>query len=185
MRKFAALLGIVVLGIVCVVGMGCNRDAGSPPVVAAKAPTPTQPPKPPVPVDDIPKPQQPAPGGNGDDPVDVDPDDEDPGDVTSEVATANNVGTKGKDYGSPDAGIITTPISLYHYLPDRIKLMQVTRAINLYKGFNEGKLPTSHEQFMKEIVKANQLKLPLLPTGWKYRYDPKRGELMVDHRRGK
>ena len=31
------------------------------------------------------------------------------------------------------------------------------------------------------IIKANSIKLPTLPEGSKYKYDPKSGELLVEH----
>ncbi len=41
--------------------------------------------------------------------------------------------------------------------------------------------PKSHEQFMQDIIKANQIKLPELPPDSKYKYDPATGELMIEH----
>ena len=38
----------------------------------------------------------------------------------------------------------------------------------------------SREEFMREIIKNGGIKLPELPRGQRYVYDPKRGELMVE-----
>jgi hypothetical protein len=58
----------------------------------------------------------------------------------------------------------------------------VTYAIKLYEA-EHGFKPKTHEAFMKEIIEANQpaLKLPKLPEGHTYKYDPQKGELMVEH----
>jgi hypothetical protein len=84
--------------------------------------------------------------------------------------------------GNYKPGVITTPISVYFQLKEQIILGHVTHAIQLFEATN-GYKPRSHEEFMKEIIEPNlpATKLPTLPEGHTYRYDPKTGELMVDH----
>ena len=53
-------------------------------------------------------------------------------------------------------------------------------AMNTFKALN-GRKPKSHEEFMKEIIKASGIKLPDLPPDAKYVYDPQKGELTVVH----
>ena len=45
---------------------------------------------------------------------------------------------------------------------------------------SEGRNPESHEEFMEKVINFNQIKLPELPQGHKYVYDPKTNELMVE-----
>jgi hypothetical protein len=91
-------------------------------------------------------------------------------------ATMDTVGTKGKDYGE---GPIATPLSLRWRLADKIVLLEVQNALNLFWGF-EGRYPATHEEFMQKVVKDNNLKLPELPPGQRYVYDPETHELMVE-----
>ncbi|MCA9126409.1 MAG: hypothetical protein KDB22_04960 [Planctomycetales bacterium] len=55
---------------------------------------------------------------------------------------------------------------------------QIPQALQLYKATN-GYFPKTHEEFMKQIVEANRLKLPELPEGAVYQFDPEKGELWV------
>ncbi|HUY36749.1 MAG TPA: hypothetical protein VMV69_28705 [Pirellulales bacterium] len=96
-----------------------------------------------------------------------------PGTVTVPAAP----GVTGK--GNYKPGIITTPISVYFRVQEQLIFGQVKHAIDLYEGSN-GYKPRSQEEFMKEIIEANQLKLPKLPDGHTYKYDPMKGELMVE-----
>ena len=48
------------------------------------------------------------------------------------------------------------------------------------RAASEGRNPESHEEFMEKIVKFNQIKLPELPPGHKYVYDPATEQLMVE-----
>jgi len=86
-------------------------------------------------------------------------------------------GVTGK--GNYKPGIITTPISIYFRAQEQLIFGQVKHAIDLYEA-EKGYKPRSHEEFMKEIIGFNQLKLPTLPEGHTYKYDPQKGELMVE-----
>jgi len=105
---------------------------------------------------------------------------------TAENATTENenvekaqvgVGKRGRGYGG---GIITEPARQRFLIADRLTFTAIDHAMNLYKATN-GHLPKSHDEFMRDIVQANNLKLPDLPEGDEYFYDPERGELMVRH----
>lgn len=89
-------------------------------------------------------------------------------------------GVTGKgDYGG--AGIVTTPISAYFQTKERVIFeIQIPHAMQLYEALN-GSKPKTQEDFMREIIQANMIRLPELPAGHKYVYDPKKGELMVEH----
>lgn len=86
-------------------------------------------------------------------------------------------GEKGRGYGGD---ILTTPVSVYWRAQERIIYDRVKHALDLYKAMS-GHAPKTHEEFMEKVIKANQLKLPELPRGYKYVYDTKKEELMVEH----
>ena len=88
------------------------------------------------------------------------------------------VGKKGHSYGG---GIITEPASQYWRLKEKVAFeIQIPHAMNIYKALStNGKGPKSHEVFMKDIIQANNVKLPELPAGLNYQYDPKTELLMV------
>ncbi len=92
-------------------------------------------------------------------------------------ATVETVGTKGRSYGG---GIITEPVSQLFKQKDRITLMQLEQALKLYKA-QHGRLPRTHEEFMREIVNNPQygIRLPELPPGHEYVWDPQQGKLLV------
>jgi hypothetical protein len=92
------------------------------------------------------------------------------------VKAEAGVGRKGRGYG---AGMITTPIAAYFSIQERLAFDQVTHAMDLYKATNEH-APKSHEEFMEKIIKENGIKLPQLPAGERYLYDPKTEQLMVE-----
>jgi hypothetical protein len=91
-------------------------------------------------------------------------------------ATADTVGTKGKDYGG---GPITEPIRQRFRIEYDVQLKLVTHALQLYNA-EHGRYPATHEEFMKDIVEANAIRLPDLPPGQRYVYDPKTHTLMVE-----
>jgi hypothetical protein len=89
------------------------------------------------------------------------------------------VGAQGKDYGNADGGYISEPVSTYFTARELIIFtIQIPNAMKYFKQFN-GRNPKSLDEYMKEIVKANNITLPELPEGSKYVYDAEKGELMV------
>lgn len=97
-----------------------------------------------------------------------------PGVITEKA----QVGATGKgNYGGP--GMVTTPISVYFQAQEQLIYLSVQHALNLYEATN-GSKPKTEEEFMKQVIEFNQIKLPQLPPGHKYRYDPQKGELMVE-----
>lgn len=87
------------------------------------------------------------------------------------------VGAKGRDYGP---GLVTTPISQYFLAKEKTVFdIQVPKAMQLYKA-TTGHAPQSLEEFVK-VMKENQIKLPELPEGHKYVYDPQAEQLQVIH----
>ena len=89
------------------------------------------------------------------------------------------MGKKGQGYGG---GIITQPISTYFQTRDRIALQQIIHEMKIYKAMN-GHYPKNLDEFMDKIIKPARIKLPTLPEGQRYIYDPKKGELLVERPR--
>ena len=86
-------------------------------------------------------------------------------------------GDKGRGYGG---GIITTPVSTYFAVRERIMFeITIPDALRGFKFENDFKGPKSNEEFMEKVIKKNGIQLPTLPPGHKYIYDPKEEQLMV------
>ena len=87
------------------------------------------------------------------------------------------VGKKGRSYGK---GVIVTPVATLFAVRERLVFeVQIPEAMKLFKA-TEDRAPKSHEEFMEKIIKANNIHLPELPEGDRYRYDPKTEQLMVE-----
>jgi hypothetical protein len=87
------------------------------------------------------------------------------------------VGKKGRGYGK---GVVATPAASLFAVRERLVFeVQIPEAMKLFKA-TEDRAPKSHEEFMEKIIAANNIKLPELPDGDRYRYDPKTAQLMVE-----
>lgn len=94
-----------------------------------------------------------------------------------EKPAAVGVGKKGRGYGE---GVVATPAASYWAIRERVAFdIQIPEAMKLFKAM-EGRAPKDHNEFMEKIIKANNIHLPELPEGDRYRYDPKTELLMVD-----
>jgi predicted small lipoprotein YifL len=85
------------------------------------------------------------------------------------------MGEKGRGYGG---GYIAVACASLWQVKERTALFKIEEAMKLYNG-EHGYYPKTQEEFMKVIIKDNDIKLPVLPEGHKYEYDPKEGQLMV------
>jgi hypothetical protein len=91
------------------------------------------------------------------------------------------MGEKGRGYGM---GAVATPIKALWAVREQAVLIQIRSAMQLYKAADpEGRAPKSHQEFMDKIIKANYIRLPALPAGDRYVYDPQEEELFVEHPR--
>jgi len=73
-----------------------------------------------------------------------------------------------------------TPAKAYFSARERIVFeIAVPKALQLYEATN-GSPPRSHEEFMTQVIEAQGIKLPELPPGQRYVYDPQTKELMVE-----
>ena len=95
------------------------------------------------------------------------------------VKAEKGVGVKGRSLDQ-HAGVLVTPAKAYFSVRERAVFdIQIPEAIKLFKATN-GNGPKSHEEFMAQIVDANQIRLPELPAGQRYVYDPEKEELQVE-----
>ncbi len=133
---------------------GCGTQPATPTGGAPKPPVSAAAPPPPAPVQ-----EQPA----------------EPERVKAEVG----VGVKGTGYGGD---MITEPIRARFRAEERIDFLQIEHQMNIFKAAND-RLPKSQEEYMEQIIKPLGIKLPELPSGQRYVYDPKTGELMVERPR--
>jgi hypothetical protein len=98
---------------------------------------------------------------------------------TERVKAEKGVGLKGRSLDQYE-GIVVTPAKAFFSAKERIAFeIQVPHALQLYEATN-GEGPKTHDDFMRDIIQANQIKLPILPPGAKYVYDPATKQLMVE-----
>ena len=87
------------------------------------------------------------------------------------------VGAKGRGYGE---GFVSTPIATLFAVKEQIAFnIQIPHDMALFKAA-EGHALKTHEEFMQRIIKDGMIKLPELPPGHRYRYDPQTEQLMVE-----
>ena len=66
----------------------------------------------------------------------------------------------------------------YGYAAGEISRQTVERAIQLFHA-EHGRYPENHEEFMEQIIKKNNIRLPVLPGKRRYQYDVEEHELVV------
>lgn len=88
------------------------------------------------------------------------------------------VGARGSDLGTD---VVSTPIKAYFTARERVAFeIQLPSTMQLFRA-EHGRAPRSHEEFMEKIIKAGAIRLPELPQGHSYVYDPEKEELFVEH----
>jgi hypothetical protein len=98
------------------------------------------------------------------------------------VKAEKGVGIKGRSLDEHQ-GMLVTPAKAYFSVRERVVFeIQIPEAVKLFKATN-GNGPKSHDEFMAQIIDANQIQLPELPAGQRYVYDPEKEELMVERPR--
>ncbi len=73
---------------------------------------------------------------------------------------------------------ITAPTSAYGPMLEKISKSHIEHALNLFQA-TEGHFPKDHDEFMTQIIKANNIQLPVLPGGKQYQYDVENHRLVV------
>lgn len=69
-------------------------------------------------------------------------------------------------------------LEAYRPAVEQIMKTHVTHALDLFNAEND-RYPKDHAEFMEKIIKANKIELPVLPEGYKYKYDVPNHKLEV------
>jgi hypothetical protein len=98
---------------------------------------------------------------------------------TETVKAEVGVGKKGRSLDEYE-GIVVTPVKTIWSTQEFLAYnVQVKKALDLFNA-TEGRMPKSHEEFMEKIIAPNLIKLPQLPEGQRYKWDPQTNQLMVE-----
>jgi hypothetical protein len=73
---------------------------------------------------------------------------------------------------------ILAPLQAYGPIMEQISKLNVDYAVRLFEAEN-GRYPKDYDEFMSRVIKANQIKLPVLPAGARYAYDEQNHKLEV------
>jgi hypothetical protein len=99
--------------------------------------------------------------------------------VTADVG----VGQRGRSLDKYEGGIERTIVeparTLFAVRERMVFSTQIPQAMQLYKA-THGQGPATEQQFFQEIIQANNIRLPELPAGQRYVYDPASEELLVE-----
>jgi hypothetical protein len=159
MRGFPRNLRIAA-GLLWIVAVGCEEPA-PPPAGQPSAPVSAKPAAP-VASPAVPGPAAPTP------------------DVVREKA-AVGMGERGRGYGE---GFVATPVKALWRVTEQMAINQIEHDMQLYKASSpDGRGPRTQEEFMEKIIKAGGIRLPPLPPGQRYVYDPATELLMVEQPR--
>jgi hypothetical protein len=101
---------------------------------------------------------------------------------TQEIANAKTeIEQKGAKVASTKI-VAKDPITLqgnaYVSIIGRNSQLMIEHALDLYHATND-RYPRDYDEFMAEIIKANNIALPLLPPYQKYGYDEKEHKLII------
>lgn len=100
-----------------------------------------------------------------------------PPEPTGDLVKAEvGVGAKGRSLDN-ESGLLVTPVKAFFSVQEKLAFeVQLKQAMDLYKASN-GNFPKSQAEFDTHI--KPMVRLPELPAGHSYVYDPQQGELMV------
>lgn len=84
------------------------------------------------------------------------------------------VGIKGQGYGP---GPVATPIRAMFRTKEMLAFTMIKQPMDFYQ-IEHGYFPKTQEEFMKEIIEKNRIKLPELPPGKRYVYDVEKAASM-------
>lgn len=102
---------------------------------------------------------------------------EPPATPTETVKADVGVGLKGRSL-DPHEGILVTPAKAYFAVREKaVFQIAIPQAIQLYKA--ENPIPLTFDEFKQNILDPNKIKLPQLPPGHTYEWDPEQEQLMV------
>ena len=66
----------------------------------------------------------------------------------------------------------------YGFAVSEVSKIAVNQALQLFKA-EHGRMPKDYDEFMSQIIKRNNIQLPVLPGNRRYQYDPEKFELVV------
>lgn len=103
---------------------------------------------------------------------------------TQFVPAQAGVGQQGRSLDAHE-GMIVTPVKAYFASKERVFFdVELPKSLQLYAAQTpDGQGPKSHDEFMREVIDANNYRLPQLPPGHRYQFDPKTQQLMVERPR--
>ena len=100
------------------------------------------------------------------------------GETTQDIGEFDpNAGQEVSD-GKVELNMITGAAGAYGSLIQKTSDIHIKRAVDLFNAA-EGRYPKDHEEFMTEVIKKNQIRLPMLPHGSAYKYDVQNHALVV------
>lgn len=73
---------------------------------------------------------------------------------------------------------ITLSGNAYVSMIGKMSVLKIQHAMDLYHANND-RYPKDYDEFMTEIIKANNIALPVLPSRQKYAYDEKEHKLVI------
>jgi len=73
---------------------------------------------------------------------------------------------------------VTGPLEAYGPMLEQISKSHVEHAVRLFEA-EHGRYPRDYDEFMSEIIRKNNIQLPVLPAGAKYVYDEANHKLQV------
>jgi hypothetical protein len=73
---------------------------------------------------------------------------------------------------------LTLQGNAYVAIIGRTAELQIQQALELYRAMND-RYPKDYDEFMNEIIRANNIALPQLPSYQKYGYDEKEHKLII------
>jgi hypothetical protein len=104
------------------------------------------------------------------------------GQRTQKIVNAEAALTKGDAKVASTKIVAKDPFTLagnaYVSIIGRTSQLQIEHALNLFHGAND-RYPKDFDEFMTEIIKANNISLPKLPLYQEYGYDEKEHKLII------
>jgi hypothetical protein len=99
-------------------------------------------------------------------------------DISNAAPALREKGTKVATTKITAKDYISLQGNAYVSIIGRTSVLNIEHAIDLYKATND-RYPKDHDEFMNEIIKANNISLPQLPYYQKYGYDEKEHKLVI------
>ena len=100
------------------------------------------------------------------------------GETTQDIGEFDpNAGQEVSD-GKVELNMITGAAGAYGSLIQKTSDIHIKRAVDLFNAA-QGRYPKDHKEFMTEVIKKNNIRLPMLPHGSAYKYDVQNHALVV------